>query len=244
MSADHEPDRFCCIGLDIIAVLMPVHVLQAIAQRLAACQLQQLLVNFRHRHAQGTAKTPSIPMSEEEHDGRLGLHEVIACLCEVGKHVCEQSCSRKGKEADVPELVINQEVGTHVLKAGPGFPNVGIDGEVHEIHVVLRWNAGGNRVSGVVLHLPNAKVVVLVTAARTSTDPNVVVAIHHKHEPPLDIWGESVEESRRQLSSLVVEVVAQDREHVHARVRKYCIEHGYGILKSVEDLCISAANPF
>ena len=63
------------------------------------------------------------------------------------KRVCITQCRlRKGPRS--------QEVGTHVLKAGPGFPgkatgsataqglgifapNVGIDGEVHEIHVVL-----------------------------------------------------------------------------------------------------------
>mmetsp|Transcript_119553 Transcript_119553/g.283910 ORF Transcript_119553/g.283910 Transcript_119553/m.283910 type:complete len:232 (-) Transcript_119553:427-1122(-) len=224
-------------------MLVAIHVLQAVAQRTARGESQQLFPHSWHRHARAAAHALRIPVPQQEHYCRLLALKVVAGLAEVGQHVAEESCTREAQKSDVSQLVVHQKVCANVLPRLVVLPDFWIDGEVHEVFVVLKPHVGGHRVRCVVLHLPDPEVVRHVSAARRAAHPVVVIPVDNKQEAAFHIRRELIENGLGQLPGLIVEVVPQNGKHVHARVSIDSVEHGDGARECLELVGISAVDP-
>mmetsp|Transcript_9318 Transcript_9318/g.27380 ORF Transcript_9318/g.27380 Transcript_9318/m.27380 type:complete len:303 (-) Transcript_9318:942-1850(-) len=189
VGSDHE-DIALAVGarlLDVVAVLVPVEGLEAVPEGAAARELEDLLAHGRHGHVLLAAHAPVVPVPEQHDDVRaaLGAHEG-AGLLEVRLHLLPRRAAGVADEADVPELVVPEEVLRVVLHDVPVLLGVRVHGEVQE---ALR-----DRVLRVPLHRADAPLVKLAAAVRHAAHPEVVVAGHRVEQLALHLEAQAVEE--------------------------------------------------
>mmetsp|Transcript_28645 Transcript_28645/g.62504 ORF Transcript_28645/g.62504 Transcript_28645/m.62504 type:complete len:353 (-) Transcript_28645:125-1183(-) len=231
------------MSLHVVAMLVPVHVLEPISELPAAGQSQDLGPDLWRGHVLEAAIALRVPVADHK-DGRwLGLVKVAAGLLHVRLGVLKLRGAGEAQKADVSELMVAQEVRPTILEALILPAVVRIDREVQEVHIVLRLQGGGYSVGRVVLHLTKAEVVGCIATLWPSAHPVVVIAVDDKEETPLDVQGNVVKERLCQFTRLIVEVIAEDAPEVHRGVFENTVKHLHRAIEGLETLSISTGDP-
>mmetsp|Transcript_1518 Transcript_1518/g.6613 ORF Transcript_1518/g.6613 Transcript_1518/m.6613 type:complete len:368 (-) Transcript_1518:295-1398(-) len=218
----------------MVAMGVPIKRFQPVAQLVTARQGGNLLVHSRHCHVHCASIPGAIPVSKEQHIVCLLLCHEAACFLKVWLAFFPRGASRVSDHADVPQLVVPKEIPGVVVQGSPVFALIRINAEVQE---------ASNRVLSIVLHHPNARLVVLIATVRRTAHPYIVVPRNGIQQLRLGFQTDSVKELLGNAAVLIVEVVAEDLEEMPAGVLRQRVEHLDGAAVGVPILSEQAGHP-